>query len=68
MSFIFRRLICGVRNRTIIVNFPGSVNACLTCLDVIKPIIKHAVHLLKDLKEDVDNAHKLLQLRSKVRF
>ena len=40
------RAICGVRDKTLIVNLPGSPKAVCECLDVILPAIPHAVALL----------------------
>jgi molybdenum cofactor synthesis domain-containing protein len=36
------RGIAGVRGKTLIVNFPGSPQACEQCFAVIDPILKHA--------------------------
>jgi molybdenum cofactor synthesis domain-containing protein len=41
------RGICGIRNQTLIVNLPGSPKAVQECFDVIKPVLQHAVNLLK---------------------
>jgi molybdopterin biosynthesis enzyme MoaB len=42
------RGICGIRRQTLIVNFPGSPKAALENLEVITPVIPHAVELLCD--------------------
>jgi molybdopterin adenylyltransferase len=41
------RSIAGIRNRTLIVNLPGSPKACRECLDVIMPVLPHGISLLK---------------------
>src|SRR6185436_13246719 len=41
------RGISGIRNQTLIVNLPGSPKAVQECFDVIKPVLEHAVNLLK---------------------
>ena len=41
------RSIAGMRNRTLIVNLPGSPKACRECLDVIMPVLPHGISLLK---------------------
>ena len=37
------RGVCGIRGRTLIINFPGSPRAVKECFDVVKPVLKHAV-------------------------
>jgi len=41
------RSIAGMRNRTLIVNLPGSPKACRECLNVIMPVLPHGISLLK---------------------
>ena len=41
------RGVAGQRGRTIVVNLPGSVKAIRTCLDVIIPIMEHAVAMVQ---------------------
>lgn len=40
------RGIAGIRNKTLIVNLPGSPKAVRECLDVLGPVLPHAVQLL----------------------
>ena len=40
------RGVCGIRNRTLIVNLPGSPKAVVECFEVIKPVLPHAVNLI----------------------
>jgi molybdopterin adenylyltransferase len=42
------RAVAGIRGRTLIINFPGSPKAVLENLDVIIPIIPHAIELLRE--------------------
>jgi molybdopterin adenylyltransferase len=42
------RAVAGIRNKTLIVNLPGSPNAAIENLNVIVPVLEHAVQLLKD--------------------
>jgi molybdopterin adenylyltransferase len=41
------RGVCGVRNRTLIVNLPGSASAVRETLAALVPIAKHAVDILR---------------------
>lgn len=40
------RGVCGIRRRTLIINFPGSPKAVEECFEVIRPVLKHAVDLI----------------------
>ena len=41
------REVCGTRNKTIIINLPGSLKAVQECLPVVLPALPHAVEVLK---------------------
>ncbi|MBF7096973.1 MogA/MoaB family molybdenum cofactor biosynthesis protein [Alkalibacter mobilis] len=41
------RAAAGIRNKTLIVNLPGSKKAVDECLDVIIPVLTHAVEILR---------------------
>lgn len=41
------RGVAGVRKRTLIVNLPGSPKACAEILDVLAPLIPHAIEILR---------------------
>ena len=41
------RSYAGLRDRTIVVNFPGSVNAVRLCMKVIGPVMEHALRMLR---------------------
>lgn len=62
------RMKCGILNRTLIINLPGSQKACKECFDVIKPVLKHAIDQLKDSNE-VDMLHRTMNnyMKSKVK-
>src|ERR1700756_1502098 len=46
------RAVAGVRHRTLIVNLPGSPKAVSESLDVILPVLPHALELLADRVTD----------------
>lgn len=41
------RAVSGIRNRTLIINLPGSPKGVKECLDVILPVLPHAIEILK---------------------
>ncbi|MBV9149058.1 MAG: MogA/MoaB family molybdenum cofactor biosynthesis protein [Candidatus Eremiobacteraeota bacterium] len=47
-SAMLSRAVAGVRHRTLIVNLPGSPKAVGESLDVILPVLPHAIELLND--------------------
>ncbi len=46
------RALAGVRGRTLVINLPGSPKAVAECLDVVLPVLPHALELLSDRVED----------------
>jgi molybdopterin biosynthesis enzyme MoaB len=42
------RALAGVRHRTLILNLPGSPRAVGESLDVVLPVLPHALELLAD--------------------
>ncbi len=44
---ILSRAVAGVRGRCLIMNLPGSPKAVRECLEVILPVIPHAVEIIK---------------------
>ena len=51
-SAMLSRALAGVRDRTLIVNLPGSPRAVGESLDVILPVLPHALELLADRVAD----------------
>lgn len=41
------RGVAVTRGQTLIVNFPGSPKAVRECMDIVLPVLKHAVAVLK---------------------
>lgn len=41
------RAVSGVRGRTLIINLPGSPKAVEECLEVVLPVLEHAVSILR---------------------
>ena len=44
---ILSRAVAGVRGKCLIINMPGSTKAVRECLEVILPVIPHAVEIIK---------------------
>lgn len=47
-SAMLSRALAGVRDRTLIVNLPGSPKAVAESLDILLPVVPHALELLAD--------------------
>ena len=41
------RAVAGIRGTTLIVNLPGSTKAVRECLEVLEPVLPHALEILK---------------------
>ncbi len=41
------RSVAGIRGNTLIITLPGSLKAVRECLDVVNPVLPHALELLK---------------------
>ena len=46
------RGISGVRKNTLIINMPGSEKAVKECFDIVRPVLGHAVELIKGQVKD----------------
>jgi len=44
---ILSRAVAGIRGKCLIINLPGSAKAVRECLEVILPVIPHAVEIIK---------------------
>jgi len=45
---ILSRAAAGIRKRCLIINLPGSTKAVRECLEVVLPVIPHAVDIIKE--------------------
>jgi molybdopterin adenylyltransferase len=43
------RAIAGIRNKTLIINMPGSPKAVKECFEIIRPVLPHALEILTGL-------------------
>ena len=50
------RAIAGIRKRTLIINLPGSPKAALENMNVLIPILPHAIQLLRE-EPDAESGH-----------
>lgn len=50
------RAVAGIRGNTLIINFPGSPKAALENLQMVLPVLDHAVALLKE-KPESESGH-----------
>lgn len=48
---MFSRAVAGIRGRTLIVNLPGSPRAVGECLEVLLPVLPHAIQTLRESVE-----------------
>ena len=56
MAMISRSVV-GARGHTLIVTLPGSPKAVVECLEVILPVLPHALEILKDRAEGHPTGH-----------
>jgi molybdopterin biosynthesis enzyme MoaB len=42
------RATAGTRGQTLIVNLPGSPRGVRECIDVVMPVLRHALDILRD--------------------
>jgi molybdenum cofactor synthesis domain-containing protein len=47
-SAMLSRSVAGIRGRTLIITLPGSPRGVRECLEVVLPVLPHALELLKD--------------------
>jgi molybdopterin adenylyltransferase len=52
------RAVAGIRGRTLIVNLPGSPKAVREWMEVVLPVLRHAVELLQDRRLEWGREHR----------
>ncbi|KAH8388119.1 hypothetical protein KR093_011839, partial [Drosophila rubida] len=55
------RGVCGIAGNTLIMNLPGSEKAVIECFDVVRDLLPHAVHLMRNNLKLVQRTHATLQ-------
>ncbi len=50
------RSVAGMRGKVLIINLPGSPRAAVENFQVVKPVLEHAVELLRD-QPDAEKHH-----------
>lgn len=55
------RSVAGIRDKTLIINFPGSKKAVLECFEVVRPVLSHAIALLQNDQSEVRTIHDSMQ-------
>lgn len=53
-----------IRHNTLIVNFPGSLNACRQCFEILKPVLGHAIDQLRNDRNRIESTHCDLQSKN----
>ena len=60
------RAVCGIKDKSLIINLPGSAKGSVECFSFVQECIPHAVALITDQTDAVQKLHKKVQMR--VRF
>lgn len=55
------RSVAGIRDKTLIVNFPGSKKAVVECFEVVRSVLSHAIALIHNDLNDVRAIHNSMQ-------
>lgn len=55
------RAVAGVRDKTLIINFPGSKKAVTECIEVVNSVLSHAITLINNEINEVKTVHEKMQ-------
>lgn len=58
------RAVAGIRDRSLIINFPGSQKAVTECIEVVKSVLSHAISLINNELGEVRTVHNKMQSTS----
>ena len=53
------RAVAGITRRTLIINLPGAPKAVRECLEVILPVLPHALKVMRGTVEDREHKHEI---------
>ncbi|XP_039751978.1 gephyrin [Pararge aegeria] len=56
------RAVAGIKDRTLIINFPGSKKAVTECIEVVKVVLSHAISVINNELGEVRTVHDKLQV------
>ncbi|XP_047538174.1 gephyrin [Vanessa atalanta] len=56
------RAVAGIKDRTLIINFPGSEKAVTECIHVVKGVLSHAISLINNELVEVRSIHDKMQI------
>lgn len=59
------RMTAGIRNNTLIVNFPGNQKACEECWTCLEPVLHHSIHQINYDRDSIDAFHSV-QIKSQI--
>lgn len=45
---VLSRAVSGIKNKSLIINLPGSPKAAIECIDFLTPVLPHALELIAD--------------------
>lgn len=55
------RAVCGIRNASLIINFPGSKKAVQECFDAVRDVIPHAIEIIIGKEVCIRETHRVVQ-------
>lgn len=55
------RAVCGIRDKTLIINLPGSKKAVVECFEAIQSVLAHGIELIRDDKAKTVATHQKIQ-------